>query len=113
MPDETILTEHLKGVDNRLDRLDAKVDARFEQVDKRFEQVDVRFEEQRSYFKTLHEASRSDFNNLYDFVKARTDSLDTRFDRLQTELNSRFADVQKAIASLAAQLRPRTRRSRR
>lgn len=105
--------DRLGSIDDRIDRLDAKVDARFEQIDQRFEQVDKRFDEQHSYFKTLHEASRSDFNNLYDFVKARTDGLDTRFDRLQAEMNSRFADVQKAIASLAAQLRPRTRRSRR
>ena len=105
--------DHLKAIDDRLDRLDAKievrfgeVDQRFEEVDKRFSEVDKRFDEQRAHANALFEASRSDFNNLYDFVKAQAEKTDARFDQLQTEFRTRFVDLQTAITALT----PRGRR---
>ena len=123
--------DHLKAIDDRLDRLDAKVDERFatidvrfadvdkrfeqvdkrfEQVDKRFEQVDRRFDEQRAHANALYEASCSDFNNLYDFVKAQAERTDARLDQFQAETRIRFADLHSAIASLAPRIRGARRR---
>lgn len=106
--------EHLKSIDGRLDRLDAKVDARFVEVDKRFDRVDRRLDDvdgrldgQRSEFRALFEASRSDFNNLYDFVKAQAERTEARFGQLQTEMRTGFADVRSAITALV----PRGRRA--
>lgn len=99
--------DHLEAIDGRLARLDAKVDerfagvdARFGEVDKRFERVDERVDEEHSHFNALFEASRADFNNLYDFVKAQAERTDARFDQLQAEMRTRFADLQSAIAGL-------------
>ena len=89
-------------VDRRFKQVDRRfkqVDRRFEQVDKRFEQVDKRFDQQRSRSQALYEASRSDFNNLYDFVKAFAESTDARFDALDRQLAVKFADVYAAIAA--------------
>ena len=99
--------DHLKAIDDRLGRLDAKVEARFEQVDKRFEEVDKRFEqvdkrfdqierrrqEDRAHFDVLFEASRDDFRNLYDLVKALGEKTDARFEQLHLELRTNFADI--------------------
>jgi hypothetical protein len=101
------IAAHLLALDGRLDRLDAKVDERFEQIDRRFEQVDVRFDEQRAHTNALFEASRGDFNNLYDFVRAQAERTDARFEQIQTEFRTRFADLHTAITALT----PRRRRS--
>jgi hypothetical protein len=84
--------DRLIDIVNRLDALDRKL------VDG-FAAVDRRFDEEHSHFQTLSEASRSDFNNLYDFVKAFAESTDARFDDLDRDLAIRFADVYAAIAA--------------
>ena len=63
--------DRLIDIVNRLDALDRKLDDRFAAVDRRFEQVDQRFDKEHSFFMTLSEDSRSDVNNLYDFVRRR------------------------------------------
>ena len=109
--------DHLQAIDNRLDQLDAKiearfaaVDARFGEVDKRFGEVDKRFDEQRAHANALFEASRADFNNLYDFVKAQAEKTDLRFDQMQTEFRTRFVDLQTAITALTRGRRTSGRR---
>ena len=118
--------DHLKAIDDRLDRLDAKIDERFAgvdarfgevdrrfgevdkrfvDVDKRFGDIDKRFDEQRAHANALFEASRSDFKNLYDFVKAQAERTDARFDQLQTEFRTRFTDLQTAITALTPRVR--------
>lgn len=122
--------EHLKSIDGRLDRIETKIGERFaavdahfvesdgrlagidrrlidvdrcfDGVDRRFDDVDGRLDEQRSEFRALFEASRSDFNNLYGFVKAQAERTDARFDQAQAEIRTRFADVQTAIMALAS-----------
>jgi ribosome-associated translation inhibitor RaiA len=117
--------EHLTAIDTRLDRLDAnidgrfrevderfeRIDRRFEQVDRRLEQIDRRFDEQRAHTSALFEASRVDFNNLYDFVKAQAERTDARLDRIQVEALTSAADLHAAIAALTPRIR-RTRRRR-
>jgi Skp family chaperone for outer membrane proteins len=109
------ISDHLQAISDRLDRLDAKVDerfaavdVRFSEVDRRFEQVDRRFDEQRAHTSALYEASRADFNNLYDFVQAQAKKTDAQLESLQPETLVRFADLQTAIAALA----PRVRKAR-
>ena len=111
--------DHLKAIDSRLDGLDAKIEARFaavdarfgevekrfDEVDRRFGEVDKRFDEQRAHANALFEASRSDFNNLYDFVKAQAERTDARFDQLQTEFRTRFADLETVITALTPRVR--------
>lgn len=97
-------------VDRRFEQVDKRfeqVDQRFDDVDQRFDDVDKRFDEQRAHSSALFEASRADFNNLYDFVKAQAERTDARFGQFQTELRTRFADVQSAITALV----PRVRRT--
>ena len=130
--------DHLQAIDNRLDQLDAKIEARFaavdarfgevdkrfgevdkrfgevdkrfDEVDKRFGEVDERFDEQRAHANALFEASRADFNNLYDFVKAQAEKTDLRFDQMQTEFRTRFVDLQTAITALTRGRRTSGRR---
>ena len=116
------ISDHLKAIsdrldrlDGRLDRLDAKVDerfgavdGRFSEVDRRFEQVDRRFDEQRAHTNALFEASRADFNNLYDFVTAQAERTDARLDQFQSETRVRFTDLETVVAALA----PRVRKAR-
>jgi len=106
-------SDPLVRIENRLEALDRKLDERFSAIDRRFAVVDERFaavddrfgqihqrfDEEHSFFKALYEASRSDFNNLYDFVKAHAESTDPRFERLDKDLDARFADVFAAIAA--------------
>jgi tetrahydromethanopterin S-methyltransferase subunit G len=117
------ISDYLQAISDRLDRLDAKVDERFatvdvrfsevdrrfEQIDRRFEQVDRRFDEQRAHTNALYEASRADYNNLYDFVIAQAERTDARFEESESRNAARFADLQTAIAALA----PRARGARR
>jgi hypothetical protein len=88
-------------------------DNRFAQVDKRLEQVDKRFDEQRSHFNALFETSRADFNNLYDFVKAQAERTDSRFDQFQTEVRTRFVDLQAVITASMPHVRRTGGRRRR
>jgi tetrahydromethanopterin S-methyltransferase subunit G len=118
--------DHLKAIDDRLNRLDAKIEARFAavdarfgqvdkrfgEVDKRFGEVDKRFDEQRAHTNALFEASRADFNNLYDFVKAQAEKTDLRFDQMQTDFRTRFIDLQTAITALPRGRRTSGRRRR-
>ena len=106
------ISDHLQAISDRLDRLDAKVDerfaavdVRFSEVDRRFEQVDRRFDEQRAHTSALYEASRADFNNLYDFVIAQAERTDARFEESESRNAARFADLQTAIAALAPRVR--------
>jgi hypothetical protein len=98
-PDRLIgIESRLEALDRKLDQRFAAIDARFDNVDERFDKVDERFDKEHSHFDALYEASRSDFNNLYDFVQAVAQATDARFDRLDNELAKRFADVYAAIA---------------
>lgn len=111
-------------LDARIGRLEAKVDkgfaavderfaavdARFEQIDRRFEQVDRRFDEQGAQMRALFEASRADFNNLYDFVRAQAQRTELRFDQIEADSLTRTADLHVAIAALAPRLRRTGRR---
>ena len=115
----TRIEHRLEALDRKVDERFAAVDRRFEQVDKRFEQVDNRFEqvdkrfdEQRSHSQALYEASRSDFNNLYDFVKAFAESTEGRFAQLEAEHAVRFADIDTAISVLTRRGTPPRRRRR-
>jgi hypothetical protein len=53
----------------------------------------------------LYEASRADFNNLFDFVKAEADRTDERFNELHVELRARFVDLHTAIKALVPHAR--------
>lgn len=104
--------DHLQAIDDRLGRLDAKIDERFAGVDARFTGIDKRLEEDRAHFDALYEASRADFNNLYDFVKAQAEKTDVRFEQMQTEFRTRFIDLQTAITALTRGRRTSGRRRR-
>jgi hypothetical protein len=105
--------DRLIDIVNRLDALDRKLDDRFAAVDRRFEQVDQRFDKEHSFFMTLSEDSRSDFNNLYDFVRAQAEATDARFERLEAQHAIRFADIDTAISALMRRGTPPPRRRRR
>ena len=94
------LEDRFAALDRKLDAGFAAVDTRLEQVDTRFKQIDMRFDTEHSHFQALSEASRSDFKNLYDFVTASAVATNARFDQLDADLATRFADVYAAIAAV-------------
>ena len=125
--------EHLKGIDERLDRFEARVDERFAHVDKRFEQLDQRFDamdkrfdamdkrfdamdkqfdDQRSHFDTFPEASSDRFNNLYDLMTAQGEKTEERFNKLEAELRLGMTDVKAALQTLLAGQTVRRRQKR-
>jgi hypothetical protein len=101
----TATDERLDRLETKTDRLETKVDQLETKVDRLETKVDQRFDEQRAHTNALFEASRTDFNNLYDFVKAQAASTDARLDQIQTEAMARAVDLQAAIAALAPRLR--------
>lgn len=124
--------EHLRIIDERLDRIEVKVDERFaqvdqrfeqvdkrfeqvdqrfEQVDKRFDQVDKRFDDQRSHFDALAEEGREQFRNLYDLLATHVQNTDSRFKRFETEMRNSVTDIQAAIQTFVGRA-PRRRRKR-
>jgi len=112
-PDRPIgIESRLEALDRKLDERFAAIDARFDRVDRRFDQLDRRFDEEHAHFQTLYEASRSDFNNLYDFVKAVAEATDRRFEQLESHHAVRFADIDTAISVLMRRARPPRRRRR-
>jgi predicted nuclease with TOPRIM domain len=106
----TATDERLDRLETKTDRLETKVDQLETKVDRLETKVDQRFDEQRAHTNALFEASRADFNNLYDFVKAQAARTDARLDQIQAEAVVRAVDLQAAIAALAPRLRKAGRR---
>ncbi len=86
----TEMNQRFEQMDQRFEQMDQRfeqMDQRFEQMDQRFEQVDQRFEQ---------------MDQRFEQVDQRFEQVDQRIDDFQTEVATRFDDVQRSIDRLGA-----------
>jgi hypothetical protein len=90
---ETRVTKRFDAIDQRFEQ----VDQRFEQVDKRFEYSDQKLDAQQSHFDALFEEQRTQFQNLFDLIRAQDEGTTTRFERLEAEIRAERADLRSIL----------------
>jgi chromosome segregation ATPase len=86
------------SVDKRFDEVDRRfeqIDKRFEQIDKRFEQVDKRFEQVDKRFEQVDKR----FDEVTVAIVEQREYTEFAFDRLRTEMVSRFDALEQRVAT--------------